>query len=111
MQIGLDVYNAVLIIRSEKALAQFGGHRVALGGEISVAAGPYGGGKGVDKGMNLDTGPEVYAYMHSRGAYFGVEVVGTVFVSRADENATMYHWPGIKASDIVSEIHSRPELG
>ncbi|CAK9782047.1 unnamed protein product [Cutaneotrichosporon oleaginosum] len=101
MQIGLDVYNAVLVIRSEKALAQFGGHRVALGGEISVAAGPYGGGKGVDKGLSLDTGPEVYAYMHSRGAYFGLEVVGTVFVSRADENAAMYHWPGIKASDIL----------
>ncbi|GMK59975.1 hypothetical protein CspeluHIS016_0901920 [Cutaneotrichosporon spelunceum] len=107
MQIGLDVYNAVLVIRSDKALAQFGGHRAALGGEISVAAGPYGGGKGVDKGVNLDKGisldkgPEVYVYMHSRGAYFGLEVVGTVFVSRADENAAMYHWPGIKASDIL----------
>ncbi|BEJ17985.1 hypothetical protein CspHIS471_0702620 [Cutaneotrichosporon sp. HIS471] len=110
MQIGLDVYSAVLVIRSEKALAQFGGHRIALGGEISVAAGPYGGGKGVDKGLNLDKGPEVYAYMHSRGAYFGLEVVGTVFVSCGDENANMYHWPGIKAGDILKgKVRVPPE--
>lgn len=102
MQIGLDVYNAVLIIRSESALKQFGTHRFSLGGEISVAAGPYGGGHGIEGKRAADDKTAVYCYMHSRGAYIGVEVVGTVFVSRTEENAAMYNWPGIQARDIVS---------
>lgn len=103
MQIGLDVYSAVLVIRSDAALKQFGSHRFALGGEISVAAGPYGGGHGIEGGTRAaDDKAAVYCYMHSRGAYFGLEVVGTAFVSRAEENGAMYHWPGIQASDIVS---------
>jgi lipid-binding SYLF domain-containing protein len=42
------------------------------------------------------------SYVKSRGLYAGVEVVGQVFVERFDENAAMYHWPGVKAGDIVS---------
>jgi hypothetical protein len=34
--------------------------------------------------------------------YAGVELVGQVFVERFDENGAMYHWPGVKAGDIVS---------
>lgn len=103
MQIGLDVYNAVLVIRTDAALAQFGTHRVALGGEVSVAAGPYGGGQGIEGGSRgEDNKAAVFSYMKARGAYFGIEVVGTVFVSRQEENARMYHWPEVRAADIVS---------
>jgi lipid-binding SYLF domain-containing protein len=43
----------------------------------------------------------------SRGLYAGVEVVGQVFVERFDENALQYHWPGVKARDIVSNHYHR----
>ena len=44
----------------------------------------------------------VFSYVKSRGFYAGVEVVGQVFVERYEENGQMYHWPGVKAGDIVS---------
>ncbi|BEI87847.1 uncharacterized protein CcaverHIS019_0105650 [Cutaneotrichosporon cavernicola] len=97
--IGIDVYDCILVIRTQKALESFFGHKVTLGTEIAVAAGPYGAGAGVEAGREA---APVFSYVKSRGMYAGVEVVGQVFVSRFDENAEMYHWPGVKAGDILT---------
>lgn len=104
------MYDAVLIIRTEEALRQFGSHRFSLGADVSVAAGPRGAGQGAegsfggkrDHDGKVDKGAQVYSYMRSKGVYAGIEVVGTAFISRADENEAMYHAPGIKPADIVS---------
>ncbi|KAL7418635.1 hypothetical protein Q5752_007093 [Cryptotrichosporon argae] len=97
--IGVDVYDCVLIIRTQKALDSFATHKVTLGTEIAVAAGPYGAGAAVEAG--IEKAP-VFSYVRSRGFYAGVEIVGQVFVERFEENAAMYHWPGVKAGDILS---------
>lgn len=97
--LGVDVYDCVLVIRSQKALDSFRTHKATLGLEIGVAAGPYGSGAAVEAG--LEKAP-VFSYVRSRGMYAGVELVGQVFVERYDENAAMYHYPGVKAGDIVS---------
>ena len=97
--IGLDVYDCVLVINSQAALDSFSTHKATLGAEIGVAAGPYGAGAAVEAG--LEKAP-VFSYVRSRGLYAGVELVGQVFVERFEENAAMYHWPGVKAGDIVS---------
>lgn len=102
--IGVDVYDAVLIVNSQKALDSFKTHKATLGAELGVAAGPYGAGASVEAGM--ETAP-IWSYVRSRGMYAGVEVVGQVFVERFDENAAMYHWPGVKAGDIVGLIPPR----
>lgn len=99
--IGIDVYDCVLVIRTQKALDSFGGHKVTIGSEIGVAAGPYGVGAAVEAGKEKAA---VFSYIKSRGMYAGLEVVGQVFVSRYEENGLMYHWPGIKAKDIVSAV-------
>lgn len=102
----------MLIIRTEEALRQFGSHRFSLGADVSVAAGPRGAGQGAegsfggkkerDHDGKVDKHAQVYSYMRSKGVYAGIEVVGTAFISRADENEAMYHQPGIKPVDIVS---------
>ncbi|KAK8870081.1 hypothetical protein IAR55_000651 [Kwoniella newhampshirensis] len=97
--IGVDVYDCVLVIRSQKALDSFKTHKVTLGAELAVAAGPYGAGAAVESG--IEKAP-LFSYVRSRGVYAGVEVVGQVFVERFDENAAMYHWPGVKAGDILA---------
>ncbi|ORX40935.1 hypothetical protein BD324DRAFT_28917 [Kockovaella imperatae] len=97
--IGVDVYDCVLIIRDQKALDSFRTHKFTLGAEIGVAAGPYGGGRAVEAG--IEKAP-VLSYVRSKGMYAGVELVGQVFVERFDENANMYHWPGVKAGDILA---------
>ena len=42
--IGVDIYDVVLIIRTQKAMESFYGHKVSLGAELSVTAGPVGAG-------------------------------------------------------------------
>lgn len=100
------MYDCVLVIRSQKALDSFATHKATLGAEIGVAAGPYGGGAAMETG--IEKAP-VFSYVRSRGMYAGVEVVGQVFVERFEENAAMYHWPGVKAGDIVSPKPARQE--
>lgn len=77
--LGVDVYDCVLVIRTQKALDSFGGHKVTIGSEIAVAAGPYGAGAAIEVGKEK---APVLSYVKSRGMYAGVEVVGQVFVSR-----------------------------
>ena len=96
----MDVYDCVLVIRSQKALDSFATHKATLGAEIGLAAGPYGAGAAMEAGKEK---APVFSYIRSRGLYAGLEIMGQVFVERADENASMYHWPGIKAGDIVSD--------
>jgi lipid-binding SYLF domain-containing protein len=100
--LGIDVYDCVMVIRSQKALDAFATHKVTIGGELGVAAGPYGIGIAVESG--IEKAP-LLSYIRSRGAYAGVEMVGQVFLERFDENAAMYKWPGIKAGDIVGGFH------
>jgi lipid-binding SYLF domain-containing protein len=96
--IGIDVYDAVLVLNSQKALDSFRTHKATIGLESAVAAGPYGAGAAVEAGMEKSP---IWSYIKSQGMYAGVEVVGQVFVERFDENAAMYNWPGVKAGDIV----------
>lgn len=42
--IGVDIYDAILVIRTQKALESFSTHKATLGTDIAVAAGPYGAG-------------------------------------------------------------------
>ena len=77
----------------------FRSHKFTLGAEIGVAVGPYGGGAAVESG--IEKAP-VLSYVRTKGMYAGVELVGQAFFERFDENATMYHYPGVKAGEIVS---------
>ncbi|ODO05083.1 hypothetical protein L198_01770 [Cryptococcus wingfieldii CBS 7118] len=97
--IGVDVYDCVLVINTAKALQSFRTHKATIGAELAVAAGPYGAGAAVEAG--LEKAP-LFSYVRSRGMYAGVELVAQVFVERFEENEAMYHWPGVKAGDILS---------
>lgn len=73
--IGVDIYNCVLVIRTQEALDTFKGHKITLGAEMAVAAGPYGAGVAVEGGW--DKSP-VLSYISSKGFYAGVEAVAQV---------------------------------
>lgn len=96
------MYDAVLILRTDAAVASFSSHKVTVGAELGVAAGPYGAGASVESGR--DQVP-IFSYVKSKGMYAGIEIMGQVFVERYDENASFYCWPGVKAGDIVSLGH------
>jgi lipid-binding SYLF domain-containing protein len=42
--IGVDIYDAILVIRTPEALKSFGTHNATLGTDVAVTAGPFGAG-------------------------------------------------------------------
>lgn len=56
--VGLDIYDCVCVINSKEALAAFMDTRVSLGSDLSVVAGPYGAGGGVDFGSSMEKGKD-----------------------------------------------------
>lgn len=81
--LGLDIFDVVLLLNSDKAMESFYSHKVTLGAETAVAAGPVGSGASMESGWER---APVYSYVKSRGLYAGIEAIAQVFLSRFDEN-------------------------
>ncbi|KAK4701284.1 SH3 domain-containing YSC84-like protein 1, partial [Phenoliferia sp. Uapishka_3] len=97
--VGIDIFDAVLIIRTEEALLSFTSRaKFALGTDFSVVAGPYGAGAALD--VSAIKAP-ILSYVRSRGLYAGIHLSGQVFVERTQENALLYCYPGVRASEIL----------
>ncbi|CEH12489.1 Uncharacterized conserved protein [Ceraceosorus bombacis] len=97
--LGIDFFDVVLLINTEKAMDSFRTHKFTVGAETAIAAGPVGAGTSLEGGMER---APIYSYVRSRGMYAGVEMMGQVFIDRFDENERFYYWPGIKAGDILT---------
>ena len=87
--IGVDIYDCVVVINTEKALEAFTKVRCTLGGEVSATAGPVGIGGVMETEVHKRQAP-VWNYLKSRGFYAGVQIDGTVIIQRQDENARFY---------------------
>lgn len=87
--IGVDIYDCVVVINTEKALEAFTKIRCTLGGEVSAVAGPMGIGGVLETELHKRQAP-VWNYLKSRGFYAGVQIDGTVIIERQDENARFY---------------------
>lgn len=98
--VGVDIYDCVVVINTEKALQAFTKIRCTVGGEISAVAGPVGIGAVLETEIHKRQAP-VWNYLKSRGIYVGVQIDGTVIVERTDENARFYG-ERIAAADILA---------
>ncbi|KAL8947017.1 MAG: hypothetical protein Q9222_006658 [Ikaeria aurantiellina] len=98
--VGVDIYDCVVVINTEKALEAFTKIRCTLGGEISAVAGPVGAGAILETEVHKRQAP-VWTYLKSRGFYAGVQVDGTVIIERTDENERFYG-ERIKVADILA---------
>lgn len=87
--VGVDIYDCVVVINTDKALEAFMKIRATVGGEISVVAGPVGVGGILETELHKRQAP-VFNYMKSRGFYAGVQIDGTVIIERGDENERFY---------------------
>lgn len=87
--VGVDIYDCVIVINSEKALDAFQTVRCTLGGEISAVAGPAGVGGMVDTEVHKRQSP-LFTYIKSRGFYAGLQLDGTIIIERTDENERFY---------------------
>ncbi|SPJ80085.1 uncharacterized protein FTOL_08477 [Fusarium torulosum] len=97
---GLDLYDCVCVLNTLEQVAAFTKPRISLGAEGSVAVGPVGTGAGVEAALSKTVQP-VWSYMKSRGLWIGIQIDGTIIVTRGDANATFYNESGITAEKIL----------
>ncbi|KAL8995806.1 MAG: hypothetical protein Q9169_004526 [Polycauliona sp. 2 TL-2023] len=98
--VGVDIYDCVLVINTDKAMQAFSSIRCTLGGEVSAVAGPMGAGAILETEVHKRQAP-VWNYLKSRGFYAGVQVDGTIVIERTDENERFYG-ERIKVADILA---------
>ena len=98
--VGVDIYDCVVVINTEKALEAFTKIRCTLGGEVSAVAGPVGVGGVLETEIHKRQAP-VWNYLKSRGFYAGVQIDGTVIIERGDENERFYG-ERISVADILA---------
>jgi lipid-binding SYLF domain-containing protein len=75
-QAGLESSDIVMLIMSERAVAQLFRESFTLGADASAAAGPVG--KGAQAGTDTTMTAEILSYARSRGLFAGAQVSGAV---------------------------------
>ncbi len=105
--VGVDIYDCVVVINTEKALEAFTKIRATVGGEISVVAGPVGVGGILETELHKRQAP-VFNYMKSRGFYAGVQIDGTVVIERGDENEKFYGQKLSVAEILAGKVRHEP---
>lgn len=72
--VGVDIYDCVVVINTEKALEAFTKIRCTLGGEVSAVAGPVGVGGVLETELHKRQAP-VWNYLKSRGSTLGCRLM------------------------------------
>jgi SH3 domain-containing YSC84-like protein 1 len=87
LQIGAQVTNFIIVLNTPDAVAAFArGGNVALGTDLSAAAGPLG------RNLSADLMPTaaVYSYSQSQGLFAGMSLEGTVIGTQDTKNFSYY---------------------
>ncbi|BFZ55247.1 hypothetical protein PYCC9005_002287 [Savitreella phatthalungensis] len=100
--IGVDVYDVVLILRTESAVKSFARPKVNLGGELALVAGPMGAGAMLDGGYQQ---APCWSYTKSKGFYAGVQLDGSIIIERGDENERFYGARYSAAQILEGRVH------
>jgi lipid-binding SYLF domain-containing protein len=99
LQIGGEASEVIMLAMSQKAVNTLLSSSVKLGGDVSIAVGPVGGGAKGALGM-----PEVTAdfisFTRTKGLYAGLNLEGSVLAVRTGLNEAFYK-PGVLPIDIV----------
>ncbi len=88
LQIGAQVSEFVIVLNTPEAVAAFSkGGNVALGADLSAAAGPVGRNLGAD----MLPSAAVYTYSRSQGLFAGMSLEGTVIGTQDQKNFKYYN--------------------
>ena len=94
-QIGADVSEMVLIVRTKKGLEEFYTNDFKLGANAGMATGPVGGGMSA-QGLAAD----IIAYARQKGAFAGMAIDGA-FVSVSNDSNQAYYGKPVRPTDII----------
>lgn len=94
LQIGGEKSEVIMMIRTRRALESLYASSFKLGGDISVAAGPIGG------GAKSNVLADILSFVRSKGLYGGVSLEGAVLKIRDDWNSS-YYGKYVRPTDII----------
>jgi lipid-binding SYLF domain-containing protein len=95
-QIGASSTDFVLLFMNPGAVKGLLEDKLELGGEVSVAAGPFGRATGASTNATLDAG--ILTYSRSKGVFVGAELKGVVIDPDDERNEAVY---GLAARDLL----------
>ena len=101
-QAGGEASEIILLVMTQRGVEQLLSTSVKLGGDLSLAAGPVGGGA---KAQTVD----VLAFSRSRGLYGGVSLEGAVLKTRHSWNRGYYNADVTPADIIYREKVAQPQ--
>jgi lipid-binding SYLF domain-containing protein len=97
-QIGAQVTDFIIVLNTPEAVQAFSrGANVAIGADLSAAAGPV----GRNVGVGVMPVAALYTYSRSQGLFAGISLNGTVVATRDKANEEYYKQP-VKPADILS---------
>jgi lipid-binding SYLF domain-containing protein len=89
VQLGVERSDIVLFFMNDHGARSLGnGSRVTLGGQASVAAGPFG--RSAEASTNLELKAEIYSYAKSKGLFAGLSLDGAALTPDKDDNSDYY---------------------
>lgn len=88
LQVGLESADLVMLVMSERGMAQLFRSSFQFGADVSVAAGPTG--QSVQAGTDVKMRAEIFSYARTRGLFAGVEVSGAVMRQDQAANAALF---------------------
>lgn len=94
-QIGADVSEMVLVVRTRKGLEEFFTNDFKLGANAGMATGPVGAGMSA-QGIAAD----IISYARQKGAFAGMAVDGA-FVSVSNDSNQAYYGKSVRPTDII----------
>lgn len=106
LQIGAEGGQVLFTIMNDGAVQKLLNGNVNLGGDVSVAVGPWGG--GLQGGATPNLGADLIAFSLQQGAFAGVAIKGGLINPRQEFNEAWYG-PGATPERIVRTGYNRPE--
>ncbi|MBL6927705.1 MAG: lipid-binding SYLF domain-containing protein [Rhodospirillales bacterium] len=88
LQIGGQVAETVLVVRSRGAVEAIVEHQGKLGADIEITLGTVGG--GIEGAVTSNLGADIIVFSHSAGLYAGGSLEGAVLARRNDYNQAFY---------------------
>tara|TARA_B100001079_G_scaffold61871_1_gene52506 strand:- start:8667 stop:9626 length:960 start_codon:yes stop_codon:yes gene_type:complete len=98
-QAGVSSTDIILVFKTQRSVDRIANGQISLGGDATVAAGPFGRSVGASTNMSFDA--EVYSYSRSRGLFGGVSLGGARLGIDKDANWLFYNEPGIEARTLL----------
>lgn len=106
LQIGADVSEVVLIVMTDGGMQKLMQDKVTLGGDVSIAVGPIGG--GLEARTTTNAGADIYAFARSKGVFGGLTVKGGGLIPDREANAAYYGRPAAPGEIVFERRLNNP---